>query len=276
MLEIPESRVISAQLSQTITSKTIQKVAANTSAHKFAFYTGDPESYPALLVGKKIEAVTPIAGQIEITAGDMKLVFSDGVNVRYFSPGDPAPEKHQLRLDFQDGSFMVCTIQMYGFLAAFQEGTSDNPYYLVAREKPSPLTDAFDQPYFDKLLAEAKKTLSVKALLATEQRIPGLGNGVLQDILFNARINPRTRLDTLTRDEKARLFQNIKSTLMEMTALGGRDTEKDLFGNAGGYRTKLSNKTLDKPCPVCGGRIVREAFLGGNVYYCPACQPVKK
>lgn len=276
MLEIPESRVISAQLSQTITGKTIQKVAANTSAHKFTFYTGDPESYSALLVGKKVEAVAPLAGQIEISAGDMKLVFSDGVNVRYFSPGDSAPEKHQLRLDFQDGSFIICTIQMYGFLAAFQDGTSDNPYYLAARDKPSPLAEAFDRPYFDQLLAEAKQTLSVKALLATEQRIPGLGNGVLQDILFNARINPRTRLEALSPAEKHNLFHSVKSTLMEMTALGGRDTEKDLFGNAGGYRTKLSNKTLDKPCPACSGRIVREAFLGGNVYTCPACQPVKK
>ena len=61
-----------------------------------------------------------------------------------------------------------------------------------------------------------------------------------------------------------------------MTRAGGRDTEKDLYGQAGGYRTILSRNTLDKPCPVCGGALIREAYLGGNIYFCPVCQPMKK
>jgi len=27
-------------------------------------------------------------------------------------------------------------------------------------------------------------------------------------------------------------------------------------------------------CPVCGAAIVRQAYLGGNVYFCPVCQPL--
>ncbi|MCQ4762422.1 hypothetical protein NE555_17590, partial [Alistipes onderdonkii] len=41
----------------------------------------------------------------------------------------------------------------------------------------SPLGDGFDAAYFDRLVAGAKPNLSAKAFLATEQRIPGLGNG---------------------------------------------------------------------------------------------------
>ena len=38
-------------------------------------------------------------------------------------------------------------------------------------KKPSPLTDAFDERYFEQLCSASPKNLSLKALLATEQRI---------------------------------------------------------------------------------------------------------
>lgn len=45
---------------------------------------------------------------------------------------------------------------------------------------------------------------------------------------------------TLGERELDALFGAVKSTLAEMTAVGGRDTEKDLFGNSGGYKVILS------------------------------------
>ena len=114
--------------------------------------------------------------------------------------------------------------------------------------------------------------MSVKALLATEQRIPGLGNGVLQDILFNARIHPKRKISTLNAEDKQLLFHSVKDTLRDMIAKGGRDTERDFLGNAGGYRCILSKNTYTKPCVCCGSRLIKEAYLGGSVYYCPNCQ----
>ena len=275
MLEIPESQTISRQLNQTIMGKTIQNVCANSSPHKFAFFYGSPDDYPALLAGKKIGVSRAVAGQIEITAENVRILFGDGANIRYFRTGEELPAKHQLHITFDDFSSMVCTVQMYGGLWAFLDGKNDNPYYLVAKEKPSPLCDEFNECYFEKLINQTNSKLSVKALLATEQRIPGLGNGVLQDILFNAKINPKSKLKLITDSEKENLFQSVKQTIFEMTTHGGRDTEKDLFGCSGGYQTILSNKTLKNPCPVCGDTIVRQAYMGGNVYYCPTCQPIK-
>ena len=39
------------------------------------------------------------------------------------------------------------------------------------------------------------------------------------------------------------------------------------------YRTVLCAKTAGTPCPACGTMIVKQAYLGGSVYYCPVCQP---
>ena len=74
----------------------------------------------------------------------------------------------------------------------------------------------------------------------------------------------------------AKLYQSMKGVLQAMTEGGGRDTEKDLYGKPGGYTTTLSAKTKENLCPACGSVIVRKAYLGGNVYFCPACQPVVK
>ena len=56
----------------------------------------------------------------------------------------------------------------------------------------------------------------------------------------------------------------------------GRDTQTDLYGNAGGYKTILSAKTWKNPCLRCGSTIIKEAYMGGSVYYCPTCQQIKE
>lgn len=277
MLEIPESHTIARQLEETVSGKRVTGVIAAQSPHGFAFYFGEPSQYAGMLSGKRVGGVRALAGQVELQAEDARLLLFDGVNARYLAPDAAPPTKHQLLLRFDDGSAIVCTVQMYGGLCAFPDGAyDDNRYYRMAKEKPSPLTAAFDERYFERLCAETPAKLSAKALLATEQRIPGLGNGCLQDILYNARINPQTKLAALRDADLDALFHSVKNTLAAMTAHGGRDTEKDLFGVPGGYRTILSSRTAGYACAACGGGITRKAFLGGNVYFCAACQPVVK
>jgi len=276
MIEIPESTTIAMQLNETVRGKTICRIIANASPHKFAFYQGDPADYSALLAGQVIGDSIGIGAMIEITAGDRRVVLGDGANLRCYDHLNKTPSKHQLLLELDDGSVLVCTVQMYGSVLAFMEGTYDNKYYIVAKEKPRPLADAFDRAYFDTLRMEGSDKLSAKAFLATEQRIPGLGNGVLQDILFHAGIHPKRKIKTLSEKELDGLFRSVKNTLAEMMRLGGRDTEKDLFGSAGGYRTLLSKNTVGKPCPVCGADIQKAAYLGGAVYWCSICQPLNE
>lgn len=273
MLEIPESTTIARQLGETVRGRTIVKALANTSAHKFAFYFGDPAAYHARLSGQVIGDSAGIGAMIEIAAGSRRIVFGDGANLRLYARAAEAPLKHQLLLELDDGSALVCTIQMYGSVLAFEDGENDSKYYLIAKSKPSPLGSAFDRAYFDALMVPGTEKLSSKAFLATEQRIPGLGNGVLQDILLRAGIHPKRKMATLNAAELDGLYRAVTETLAEMTRLNGRDTEKDLFGSTGGYKTALSKNTVGKPCAVCGAEIRKEAYLGGTVYWCPGCQP---
>lgn len=274
MIELPESITLAKQINETLIDKTVLSVTANHSPHKFAWYTDNPEDYNRRLSGRKITGAVAHGGMAEIHFDDKKrLIFCDGTNVRFFNTDAKLPVKHQLHILFDDSTSLICTIQMYGALWLLDGGQIEG-YNQIARDKPSPFSDAFNEDYFKSLYTENDGKLSAKAFLATKQRIPGLGNGVVQDILFNAKINPRRKMSELSETNYSNLFESIKTTLAEMRDFGGRDTEKDLFGKQGGYKTILSVKTKSNPCILCGGVIMRETYLGGNVYYCTTCQPL--
>ena len=272
MLELPEAMVIARQINESLYGKRIIKVIAANHPHKFAWYFGDPNKYPDLLLNKTIGNAVNYGGLVEIKVGQVRMLFGDGVNLRYYEKDKVLPKKHQLLIEFDDHSHLVATVQMYGGIWIFVDGQNDNPYYLVAKEKPSPLSDDFTEEYFTELINLCKDSLSLKAFLATEQRIPGLGNGVVQDILFNAQLHPKKKLKTLTLANKKALYMSIKSTLNKMQLEGGRDTEHDLYGSLCSYRTILSKNTLGRPCLICKTIIKKETYLGGSIYFCAGCQ----
>lgn len=272
MIELPEASVLAQQMMETLGGKRIIQVITQRSPHKFAWFFGNPQEYNQILSDCTIENVINHAGLVEIYGGKANLVFGDGVNLRYFAYGEKIPDKHQLDLEFEDGSHLIASVQMYGGLWAFHEGENKNPYYLITKEKPSPISADFTENYFDELIGKSKESLSLKAFLATEQRIPGLGNGVLQDILFVAGLHPKYKIKNLMDEQKEVLYHSIRNTLEKMIAAGGRDTERDLFGNLGGYQTILSKNTVNQPCSVCGTVIKKEAYMGGSVYICEGCQ----
>lgn len=274
MIELPESLTLAKQLNETIQGKTIAEVDAEHTRHSFAWYVGDPKEYDEKIAGKVIGKATGIGSMVEIEVEDYRFVVGDGANVRYFPAGKKLPDRYQTRITFEDDSSMICTVQMYGAMFLFRPVEYDNFYYWVGKEKPMPGTKEFDYEYFCSLREGVSEKLSVKAFLATEQRIPGLGNGVLQDILLKAGLHPKRKLFTLEEADWKRAYDAVLSVLEEMTAAGGRDTEKDLFGCVGGYQTKLSKKNVGGYCPLCGSPIEKQAYMGGTVYVCPACQPL--
>lgn len=274
MLELPEVLCLVDQFKKELTGKKVKKVSPPSKEHKFCWYNGDPQCYDEALRGSTVVSAEGFGMYSEIIFDNgLRLALDDGINSRLIPPVKE-PKSYQLKIDFEDGTSLVFTVAMYGGIQ-LHDDKFDNGYYLNSRKSISPLSEGFKKVFND-TFAGAKPTLSAKAFIATEQRFPGVGNGVCQDILFEAGINPKTKIATFSEDEKDRLFHVMVNVLKEMGQRGGRDTEKDLYGNSGGYITKLSRNTLGLGCPKCGGEIIKEAYLGGSVYYCPKCQPIVK
>lgn len=273
MIELPEAVTLGRQINEALAGKIITDVFNANSPHKFTFFYGDPLLYKQLLTGKKIMSAQNYGIFVDIILeNDIRISLNDGINLHLGIKTSQIPSKYQLVLTFDDKSFLAFTVAMYGGIAAYK-GKFDNKYYTKSIESISPLSDMFDVTYFENLIANEKKNISVKALLATKQRIPGIGNGSLQDILFNASLNPKRKILSLSSDEKKNLYQAIKDTLKAMVEGEGRNTENNLYGK-GGYKTLMSKNTYSTPCPRCGYLIIKENYLGGTVYYCPKCQTI--
>ena len=254
-----------------------EKALRQTRDSSFVYTTYDPAT--GTLGGET--AVIPGltgGGMVEITIGDKVLILTDGVNLRYLAPGSKLPAKHQLLIAFEDESCLVASVRMYGGLMCYDKDAADgvlSNYYLTARSKPQVMSDGFSPEYFLGLInADSAQKKSAKAFLATEQTIPGLGNGVLQDILYHTHIHPKKKISGLTDKERENLFYQIKETMNDIYHLGGRSTESDLFGANGKYVACLSKDTAGMACPRCGETIVKENYLGGSIYYCRGCQPL--
>ena len=271
MLELPEVLAYAKQLQTALQGKIIKKVYPPTNVHKLTWFNGDPKHYDAMLQGKAFTTARGFGIVLELEFTDTYIAVDDGIRPRYLQASEEVPAKYQLLLEFTDQSKLVFTVMMYGGILA-HKGDCTNEYYQTSISKKSILAEDYTIDDYFAVVRQTSDKLSAKAFLATEQRFPGLGNGVLQDILFTAGINPKRKIATLTKEELILLFHSMKETLQMMCDLGGRDTEKDIFGHEGRYHTKLSSKTYKDGCSECGGVIIKEAYMGGSVYYYPTCQ----
>lgn len=269
MIEMPEAINLAKQLNHELKDKKIKNIIANHSPHGLTGYNGDPANFPKLFNGKTVEGAFEYGRGLCLKFNDnCGIVFADGVNMRYYTDGK-LPKKHQLFIEFEDATHFVCTVNLYAGIDGHTDICENSPTYW----KPPMFSEQFSMEYFLGLLNGLKLSKhTAKSFLATEQRIPALGNGVLQDILFNASINPKRKLDTLSQTDFQNMYQSVKNTLNQMIQEGGRDVENDIYGKPGGYKTILSRLTYGSPCPRCGGEIKKEAYLGGNIYYCLSCQ----
>ncbi len=273
MIELPEARTISRDLRKEILGKGVASIGGNFTDHKFTFYYGDPNQYNKQLANKKVTNIIDRNFYVEIEIEDHILLMRDGANIRYYTAESDAPQKSKLFMKFGDGSFVNVTTSMVACIGVYKKDRPiDNPYYMLEVNGVGVLDKEFSLKYFKNLLTEKTLKLSTKAFLATGQRILGIGNGVVQDILYDAKLHPKRKMNTVSEPDVEKLYHSVSKVIHQMVSRGGRDTEKNIYGEDGQYKTILNSKHYKSGCPVCKGEIKKEQYLGGSVYYCPSCQ----
>ena len=120
MLEIPETTAISEQVASFLSGRTIVKVTAPTNRHRFAWYNGDPENYPALLEGCRIESARGCGAFVDILFDrDVRPLIGTGRTCVTIPLSKNIPSKYQLLVTLDDGDFLVFTVAMYGCILRF-------------------------------------------------------------------------------------------------------------------------------------------------------------
>jgi formamidopyrimidine-DNA glycosylase len=274
MFEIPEFVTLARQINDTLTGKIIRRGVLGNKPHKFVWYNQTPAEFERLTSGKTVGQAWAKGKWLFIPLEPgYVLVFGEcGGKFLYHPPGEKAPDTYHLYLSFEDGSGFSATTQMWGAMELFERGREQERQYIQGM-RPTPAEPEFTFDYFDALIDTllAGEKRSLKSLLTQDQLIPGLGNAIAQDILFRARLHPRHPLADLD-IARRRLYDAILGTVSEAIEKGGRYDEVDLYNQPGGYVRLMDKQALDRPCPVCGGAIVKMQYLGGSCYLCPACQ----
>jgi formamidopyrimidine-DNA glycosylase len=284
MIELPEAIAFSKQINEILVGKKIKHALKGQTPHKFAFPMKDAKQigseysdmdFETILSGKMITKSWS-NGNVILVQMDTDYLLSlgcGGEKIIYHEIEETIPKKHQLLLVFEDDTFLSVTVSGWGEVRLLKTNELvKHPH--IAFERIDPLSDDFTYEIFEKLIEEIpeNRKRNTKYFFISEPGFRGIGNGVIQDIFFLAKIHPKRGMSSLTKEERKLLYKTTRVELQKMVNLGGRDGEKDLFDNWGGYKRRLHSKVVDEPCPVCSESIVKQQFGGGSIYFCPTCQ----
>jgi formamidopyrimidine-DNA glycosylase len=272
MMELPESKTLAKQGNHVLKNLIISDVKILSSPHRFCWMNESPERLEIALIGKRITQVKSSAHYLRIMLDDgSELTVAEDVTIEY-KKIEHASDKHQLLLIFDHGFVLAFKIKLYGFvLYGFEHELIETlPYYKKAILAIDPLDKKFTFEHFLDVTQMNTNKGTIKKALATDQHIPGLGNGILQDICFHAKLSPKRKIETLTEIEKKTLYQSLLHTIDQMVLFEGRDTTSNFFGEKGNYEVLM--KSTQEFCPICEEKLIKEAYLGGKIIYCKICQ----
>jgi formamidopyrimidine-DNA glycosylase len=182
----------------------------------------------------------------------------------YFADTADDPEHDRVRFDLDDGGHLAFVDpRLFG-----RVGVVDSPedYIRSAHLGPDALSSTFDPSALRRALA-GKHT--VKAALMDQSTVAGIGNVYADEILFQARIDPRRNPTDLTERDVSRLHRSIRRVLERAIARGaGTEALRDRLPRT----WLLPHRSSGTPCPRCGGPIRAYEAAGRRGYWCPRCQ----
>jgi formamidopyrimidine-DNA glycosylase len=138
---------------------------------------------------------------------------------------------------------------------------------------PEPFEEEFDAGYLQRVIGSRRA--QIKPLLLDQKVVSGIGNIYADEILYDARLHPRRKANTLSEGEWEALHVAIRSNLAAGIEHRGTTVRlyKDVLGRPGEHQNYL--RVFEKhgqPCPGCEGEVVREKVSGRPSHFCPACQ----
>ena len=139
---------------------------------------------------------------------------------------------------------------------------------------PEPLGDGFGEDYLRDRLSSRRA--QIKPLLLDQKVVAGIGNIYADEILYDARLHPRRKANSLTGEEWGALHTAILENLRAGIEHRGTTFSlyRDVLGRKGRHQEHLRVfLRAGKPCPEgCGGKVVKEQVGGRATFLCPACQ----
>ncbi len=184
-----------------------------------------------------------MGGRIVVASGDGEAVTGGGPGRRDAQPRKS--EWNRFTLDFADG----------GALVLFDKRR-------LGRVRLNPDIDALGPDAEEVTPAEFRRlitrgSIAVKARLLDQSKIAGVGNLLADEVLWQAKVSPAARTDTLERRDADRLYRALQAALKSAAAKGGVHTGDVIAARRPGGT-----------CPRCGAEMRHGTVGGRSTWWC--------
>jgi formamidopyrimidine-DNA glycosylase len=265
MPELPDVELYKRYLDKDALRQTIERVVVND-----ARILDDlpPDAFVSRLTGNRFENTRRHGKHLLVRLhrdGWLTLHFGMTGNLVYFQDEAEDPPYDRVRFDFAGGRHLAyVNRRMLG-----RVGLADDADAFIAAEGlgPDALAPAFDLEAFIRAIEGRRR--DVKSVLMDQTLVAGIGNIYADEILFQARLHPKTPVTSLDEGQRAELFRQIKAVLQTAIECGAGAEE---FLERLPEHLLLPQRKQGGKCPRCGSAIAT-LRAGRTSYYCPRCQP---
>lgn len=267
MPELPDVENFGRYMRRHALKRTIRDVAVG---DRRALRTLAPAALKRRAVGSRFLAVRRHGKNLfaRLSRGGW-IAFHFGLTGHFESYADAAAGRRhdRVRFDFANGRhFAFVDPRLFG-----QVQLADSPEAFIAAHRLGP--DALDAKLTLRRFADAlARGGAIKPALMDQTRIAGIGNLWADEILFQARVHPKTTVGRLEPDKINAMYRAMRRVLP--TAIKCDAGEE-------GFIAKLPKNYLlrqrwkpvaQQRCPRCGGPIRTLTAAGRTTYICPRCQ----
>ena len=278
MPELPDLVHVERKLNEAVVGWTIS-----------AIRVGDPtvfrimvaEPFPAVLQGRSVATIER-RGHFIVFGLEPALTLAVNCMLagkfQLANPGDKVPKSMALGLTLTPPGGASTTARELRYLDDIRMGK----IYVVPTDRVNEvpvlstlgidlLSPAFTLDVFRGLAR--KRRDQVRPFLMDKSTLASIGNAYADEILFAARLHPKTFVRKLSPDDIDRLYAAIGDvTRRAIDEIDGRDEAIEIK-----VRDFLSVRgRTGQPCPACGTKLRAVRVGDGDAVFCPQCQPATR
>src|SRR5918997_3589825 len=271
MPELPEVETIKEDLRELVVGSTVERAEV---LYPTLVEQPSVEEFARGLEGVRVSGARRRAKHliVELDSGD-SLVFQLKIGGQLLLvPPAREPETALMLVLHLDGDRRLFLRDETGFTRARLLGAKELEERLSSLG-PEPLEDGFDAGYLPRKIGSRRA--QIKPLLLDQKVVSGIGNIYVDEILYDARLHPRRKANTLSEGEWEALHAAIRFNLAAGVEHRGTTVRlyKDVLDRPGEHQNYL--RVFEKhgrPCLACEGKVVREKVGGRPTHFCPSCQ----
>jgi formamidopyrimidine-DNA glycosylase len=124
------------------------------------------------------------------------------------------------------------------------------------------------EEFVRRLRAESRQ---LKTFLTDQRALSGVGNGLSDEILYEARLSPLALTGRTSDEEAARLFDALLAILARQTGLL-RDAMAGALPEREPSEHYAVHDHAGDACARCGSKVARISYAAHETFYCPGCQ----